>query len=149
MHKRQVRMKLLQKHQNQSLTKCQKGDLVGYGGESGDSGVYIASVGSPFGRCNKFVLTRAALGTCGKVARVRTVLLTVHPVVAARIRTQSSPVRTIGLYSRLDSKRIPSGPLIRPYVNRDRPDAPHWNNRKLRKIHRNQIFPSQFQNTHV
>jgi hypothetical protein len=41
--------------------KHQKGDLVGYGGESGDSGVYIASVGSPSGRCINVVQTRAAL----------------------------------------------------------------------------------------
>jgi hypothetical protein len=75
-------------------------------------GIYIASMGSPSGRCNNFVRTRAALGTCGQVARVWMVLLTVRPVVAARVRTQSGPVRTIGLHSRPDS-------------NGDRPDAPH------------------------
>jgi hypothetical protein len=80
-------------------------------GENGDSRVYIASVGSPSERCNNFVQTRAALGTSRQVARVRTVLLTVHPVVAARIRTQASLVRTIGLHSRPDSKRVPSGLL--------------------------------------
>jgi hypothetical protein len=84
MHKIKVGMKLLRKHQKQSLTKCQRGDLVGYGGESGDSGVYIASVGSPSRRCNNFVWTCAALGTYRQVVRVRTVLLTVRPVVAAR-----------------------------------------------------------------
>jgi hypothetical protein len=87
---------------------------VGYGGESGDSGVYIASVGSPSGRCINVVQTRAALGTSRQVARVWTVLLTVRPVVAARILTEAGPVRTIGLHSRPDSKRVPSGPLIFP-----------------------------------
>jgi hypothetical protein len=91
-------MELLQKHQKQSLTKCQRGDLVGYGGESGDSGVYIASVGSPFGRCINVVRTRAALGTSRQdVSRSRP--------------DDWAP-------SRLDSKKVPSGPLIRP-------DAPH------------------------
>jgi len=116
---------IIPKHQKQSLTKCQRGDLVGYGGESGDSGVYIASVGSPSGQCINVVRTRAALGTSRQVARVRTVLLTVRPVVAARVRTQAGPVRTIGLHSRPDSKRVPSRPLIRPDANRDRLDAPH------------------------
>jgi hypothetical protein len=46
--------------------------------------------------------TRAALGTCGQVARVRTALLTVSPVFAERVQTQSGPVRTIGLHSHLD-----------------------------------------------
>jgi len=87
-------------------------------GENGDSGVYIASVGSPSGRCSNFVRTRAALGTSRQVARVQTVLLTVPPVVAARVRTQAGLVRTIGLHSRSDSKRVLSGPLIRS-------DAPH------------------------
>jgi hypothetical protein len=87
--------------------------------------VYIASVGSPFGRSIYVVRTNAALGTCGQVARVRTVLLTVRPVVTASIRNQTSPVRTIGLHSRPDSKRVLSEPLIRPDVNRDRPDASH------------------------
>jgi hypothetical protein len=87
--------------------------------------VYIASVGSPSGRSIYIVLTRAALGTSGQVARVRTVLLTVRPVVAASVRTQPGTVRTIGLHSRPDSKRVPSGPLIRSDVNGDRSDAPH------------------------
>jgi hypothetical protein len=76
-------------------------------------GVYIASVGSLSGRCINVVRTRAALGTSRR------------PVVAARVRTQAGPVQTIGLHSRPDSKRVPSGPLIRPDSNRDRPDAPH------------------------
>jgi hypothetical protein len=83
---------------------------VGYGGENGDFGVYIASVGSLSRRCINVVQMRAALGTCGQVAHVR---------------TQAGPVRTIGLHSRPDSKRVPSEPLIRPDANRDRPDAPH------------------------
>jgi hypothetical protein len=87
--------------------------------------VYIASVGFPSGRTIYVVQTRAALGTCGQVTRIRTVLLTVRPVVAASVRTQTGPVRTIGLHSLLDSKRVPSEPLTRPDVNRDRPDASH------------------------
>jgi hypothetical protein len=71
--------------------------------------VYLASVGSPSGRSINVVRTRVALGTCGQVTRVRTVLLTVRPVVAVSVRTQPGPVRTIGLHSRLDSKRVPSG----------------------------------------
>jgi hypothetical protein len=72
--------------------------------------VYIASVGSPSGWSIYIVQTRAALGTCGHVAHVRTVLLTVRP--------DSNR-------SRPDSKRVSSGPLIRPEVNRDRPNASH------------------------
>jgi hypothetical protein len=94
MHKKTSRDEITPRHQKQSLTKCQRGDLVGYGGESGESGVYIASVGSPSGRCINVVQTRAALGTSKQVARVRTVLLTVRPEVAARVRTQAGPVRT-------------------------------------------------------
>jgi hypothetical protein len=71
-----------------------------------------------YSHCGVPVRTRAALGTCGQVACVRTVLLTVCPVVTACVRTQSGPVQTIGLHTRLDSKRVLSGPLIRP-------DAPH------------------------
>jgi hypothetical protein len=56
--------------------------------------VYIASVGSSFGRSIYVVRTCAALGTCEQVTRVRTVLLTVRPVVAASVRTQTGPVRT-------------------------------------------------------
>jgi hypothetical protein len=56
--------------------------------------VYIASVGSPSGWSIYIVQTRAALGTCGHVAHVRTVLLTVRPVVAVSVRTQTGPVRT-------------------------------------------------------
>jgi hypothetical protein len=89
------------------------------------AGVFIDTVGSPSGRSINVVRTRAALGTCGQVPRVQTVLLTVRPVVAACVRTQSGPVRTIGLHTRPDSKRVLSGPLIRPDVNGDRPDAPH------------------------
>jgi hypothetical protein len=89
------------------------------------SEVYIASVGSPSGRSIYIVRTRTALGTSGQVARVQTVLLTVRLVVAASVRTQPGTVRTIGLHSRPDSKRVPSGPLIRPDVNGDRPNAPH------------------------
>jgi hypothetical protein len=54
-------------------------------GVNGDSEVYIASVGPFSGRCNNFVRTRVALGTSRRVARVRTVVLTVCPVVAARV----------------------------------------------------------------
>jgi hypothetical protein len=61
--------------------------------------VYIASVGSPSGRSIYFVRTRAALGTCGQVAYIRTVLLIVHPVVAASVQTQTGLVRMIGLHS--------------------------------------------------
>jgi hypothetical protein len=71
--------------------------------------LYIASMGSPSGRSIYIVRTRAALGTCGQVARIRTVLLTVRPVVAASVLTQTGPVWTIGLHSRPDSKRVPSG----------------------------------------
>jgi hypothetical protein len=98
---------------------------VGCGGESGDSGVYIASVGSPSGLCNNFVRTCAALGTCGQVAHVWTVLLTVWPVVTVLVRTQAGPVWTIGLHSRPDSKKVLFGPLIRLDANSDRLDAPH------------------------
>jgi hypothetical protein len=108
MHKKTSRDEITPKYQKQSLTKCQRGDSVGYGGESGDSGVYITSVRSPSGRCNNFIRTRAALGTCGQVARVQTVLLTVLPVVAARVWMQVGPVRMIGLHSRPDLKRVPS-----------------------------------------
>jgi hypothetical protein len=72
----------------------------------------------PVGQCINVVRTRAALGTSRQVARVQTVLLTVRPVVAARVRMQIGPVRTIGLYSRPESKRVPSIPLFRP-------DTPH------------------------
>jgi hypothetical protein len=89
------------------------------------AGEFIATVGSPFGRSIYVVRTRVALGTCGKVARVWTVLLTVRPVVAACVRTQSGPVWMIGLHTNRDSKRVLSGPLIHPDVNGDRPDAPH------------------------
>jgi len=95
--------------------------------------VYIASVGSPSGWSIYIVRTRAALGTCGQVGRVQTVLLTVRQVVAASVRTQTGPVRTIGLHSRPDSKRVPSEPLTRPDVNRDRLNASHSNNRKIEK----------------
>jgi hypothetical protein len=61
------------------------------------AGEFIATVGSPSGRSIYVVWTRAAMGTCGQVTRVRTVLLTVRPVVAAC-------VRTIGLHTRPDSK---------------------------------------------
>jgi hypothetical protein len=80
-------------------------------GVNGDSGVYIASVGSPSGWCNNFVRTRAALGTSRQVVRVLTVLLTVHPMDAVRVRTQAGLVRTPREY--------------RSDANRDRPDAPH------------------------
>jgi hypothetical protein len=50
MHKQTSRDEITPKHQKQSLTKFQRGDLVGYGGESGDFEVCIASVGSPTGR---------------------------------------------------------------------------------------------------
>jgi len=40
MHKRQVGKKLLQKHQKQSLTKCQRVDYVGYGSEWRFWGIY-------------------------------------------------------------------------------------------------------------
>jgi hypothetical protein len=69
---------------------------VGYGEKMWSTEVYIASVGSPFGRSIYIVRTGAALGTYGQVARVRTVLLTVRPVVAASVRTQTGPVRTMG-----------------------------------------------------
>jgi hypothetical protein len=44
---------------------------------------FIATMGSLSGRSINVVRTRAALGTCGQVVRVQTVLLTVRPVVAA------------------------------------------------------------------
>jgi hypothetical protein len=154
MHKRQVWMKLLQK---QSLTKCQRGDLVGYGGESGDSGLYIASVGSPSERCNNFVRTRAAMGTCRHVESIRTVLLTVRPVVAARVLTKAGPVRTIGLHSvqtpreyrpdplsvrtAIDTVRTPIDTVRTPI---DTVRTLHTESEKLRKIHRNQIFQVSF-----
>jgi hypothetical protein len=92
--------------------------------------VYIASVGSPSRRSIYIVRTCVALGTSGQVARVRTVSLTVRLVFVASVQTQPGTVRTIGLHSRQDSKRGPSGPLIRPDVNGDHRDAPHWNTRK-------------------
>jgi hypothetical protein len=89
------------------------------------AGEFIATMGSPSGRSIYVVRTSAALGTCGQVALVRTVLITVRLVVAAYVRTQSGPVRTIGLHTRPDYKRVLSGPLIRSDVNGDHPDAPH------------------------
>jgi hypothetical protein len=117
-----------------------KKEIVWGMGKNAALWVYIASVGPPSGWCNNVVRMRAALGTCGQVARVQTGNITVRPKDAARVRTQVGPVRTIGLHSRPDSKRVPSRLLIRPDAKRDRLDTPHGNIRKLRKIHRNQIF---------
>jgi hypothetical protein len=97
------------------------------------AGEFIATVGSPSGRSIYVVWTRAALGICRQVARVRTFLLTVPPVVAACVRTQSSHVRMIGLHTHPNSKRVLSGPLIRSDFNGDCPDAPHWNTSKTEK----------------
>jgi hypothetical protein len=67
---------------------------VGYGGERDDSGVYIASVGSPSGGRINVVRTRAALGTSRQVARVRTVLLTVRLVVVTSVHTIGLPFKS-------------------------------------------------------
>jgi len=58
--------------------------------------------------------------------RARSNNLTNRPPSGCRsVRTQSGPVRTIGLHPRPDSKRVLSRPLIRPDVNGDRPKALH------------------------
>jgi hypothetical protein len=81
------------------------------------SGVYIASVGSPSGRCINIVRTRAALGTSREVAHVRTVLLTVRPVVAAHARTQAGPGGRLGFILFRTPREY------RLDANRDHPDA--------------------------
>jgi hypothetical protein len=56
--KRHKGMILLQKHQRKLLTKSQKVDLVGYGGENDRTGLFIASVGHTSGRSFQDVRTR-------------------------------------------------------------------------------------------
>jgi hypothetical protein len=75
------------------------------------SGVYIDPVGSPSGRCNNVVQTKAALETSKQVVRVRTGNLTVRPLVAARVRTKSEPSRQLNSAG--------------PDAKRDRPDTSH------------------------
>jgi hypothetical protein len=61
-----------------------------------------------------------------RTGRARPDGLTNHPPGGCRsVRTQSGPVRTIGLHPRPDSKRVLFGPLICPDVNGDHPNAPH------------------------
>jgi hypothetical protein len=80
---------------------------------------FIASVGSPSGRWIDDVRTLAASEKSRLVARASgRYKETVRTMMRAR-------VWTCGLHSRLDFKRVPSGPPVRPDVNIDRPDAPH------------------------
>jgi len=49
--------------------------------------LFIGPVGSPSGRCINVVWARTTSEPCGQVTRIRMSILTVRPLVAARVRT--------------------------------------------------------------
>jgi hypothetical protein len=92
-------------------------------------GIYIASVGPPLGRYINAIQTRSASEMSRLVAGVWTINLN-RPPDAGRPRPD---------VKQLSSGHLSSIPVRTP--RNYRPDAPHWDIRKLREIYRNQIFP--------
>jgi hypothetical protein len=87
MHKETNWDKITPKAENNYSQEPKREKIVWGMGENAAAWDYIASVGSPSGRCINVVRTRATLGTSRQVAHVWTVLLIVRPMVAASIRT--------------------------------------------------------------
>jgi hypothetical protein len=94
-----------------------RGDCVGYGEENAVGALY-SHCGVPVRTVHLRRLDAHCIGNM-RTGRVRPDGFTNRPPDGCRVRPDS-------IRSRPDDwAPFPSGPLIRPNVNRDRPDAPH------------------------